>query len=156
MSKKHKINETFLNTFIEVEKTCSAKFGVASGGVNEYINRLRNARFAQGRDEVLPRLVRYTNLRNRLAHEVGALKQIDEITKADIKWLASFEKILEKKKDPISLYLRKARRYARRRRALRAMACVGVIVLIVAAIVGTVLCFLLSNKSCRVCGGFFR
>ena len=143
MSNKHKINETFLNTFIEVDKTCSAKFGVSGGGVNEYINRLRNARFAQGRDEVLPRLVRYTNLRNRLAHEAGALRQIDEITKADVKWLVAFEKILEKKKDPLSLYLRKARRYARRRRAMKALACVGIIVLIAAAVVGTVLCFVL-------------
>lgn len=143
MAKNHKINETFLNTFIEVDKTCSAKFGVSGSGVNEYINRLRNARFAQGRDEVLPRLVRYTNLRNRLAHEAGALRQIDEITKADVKWLSSFEKILEKKKDPLSLYLRKARRYARRRRVLRALLCVGIIALVLAAAVGTVLCFIL-------------
>lgn len=143
MAKKHKINETFLNTFIEVDKTCSAKFGVSGSGVNEYINRLRNARFAQGRDEVLPRLVRYTNLRNRIAHEAGALRQIDEITKADVKWLSSFEKILEKKKDPLSLYLRKARRYARRRRVLRALLCVGIIALVLAAAVGTVLYFIL-------------
>ncbi len=143
MANKHKINEAFLNAFIEVDKTCSAKFSVSSGGVNEYINRLRNARFAAGRDEVLPRLVRYTNLRNRLAHESGALRQIDEIAKLDVKWLLSFEKILEKKKDPISLYLRKARRYARRRRALRAVACICIIAFIAAAAVGTVLCFLL-------------
>lgn len=143
MAKKHKINETFLNTFIEVDKTCSAKLGVSGSGVNEYINRLRNARFAQGRDEVLPRLVRYTNLRNRLAHEAGALRQIDEITKADVKWLSSFEKILEKKKDPLSLYLRKARRYARRRRVIRALVCVGIIAVALAAVVGTVLYFVL-------------
>ena len=143
MAKKHKINEAFLNTFIELDKACAAKFGISTSGVNEYINRLRNARFAEGRDEVLPKLVRYTNLRNRLAHESGALRQIDEITKADVKWLVAFEKILEKKKDPLSLYLRKARRYARRRRAMKALACVGIIVLIAAAVVGTVLCFLL-------------
>ncbi len=143
MAHKHKINESFLNTFIEVDKTCCAKFGVSTGGVTEYINRLRNARFAQGRDEVLPKLVRYTNLRNRLAHEAGALRQIDEITKADVKWLSSFEKILSKKKDPISLYLRKARRYARRRRAMRAIVTVGIIALIALAAVGTVLFFLL-------------
>lgn len=143
MAKKHKINEAFLNTFIELDKACATKFGISTSGVNEYINRLRNARFAEGRDEVLPKLVRYTNLRNRLAHESGALRQIDEITKADVKWLASFERTLEKKRDPISLYLRKARRYARRRRVLRAVACVGIITLVLAAAVGAVLFFVL-------------
>ena len=143
MSNKHKINEAFLNAFIEVDNICTAKFGVRYGRVSEYINRLRNAKFATGRDEVLPRLVRYTNLRNRLAHEASALRQIDEITKDDIKWLVSFGKVLEKKKDPMSLYLRKARKYARRRRAFRAALCVGVIAIIVAAVVGTILCFVI-------------
>lgn len=143
MSNKHKINEAFLNKFIEVDNICTAKFGVRGSGVGEYINRLRNARFAQERDEVLPRLVRYINLRNRLAHEAGALRQIDEITKDDIRWLVNFEKVLGKKKDPLSLYLHKARRYARRRRAFRTVLCVGVIAVIVAAVVGTILCFVL-------------
>ena len=143
MSNKHKINDKFLNAFIEVDKSCSAKFGVSGSGVNEYINRLRNARFAQGRDEVLSRLAKYVNLRNRLAHEVGALRQIDEITKDDVKWLISFNKSLEKKKDPISMYLRKARRYAKRRKALKVVLIVGVIALAVAAAIGAVFLFVL-------------
>ena len=142
MASKYKLNEAFLNAYIEVDNIASQKFG-GTGGVGEYINRLRNARFAGGRDEVLPRLVRYINLRNRFAHEVGALRQIDEITKDDVKWLASFGAVLEKKKDPLSLYLRKARKYAKRRRALKGLVGFIVIAVIVAAIVGTVLCFVL-------------
>ena len=35
----------------------------------------------------------------------------------DIKWLSNFAKEITKKKDPISAYLRKARNFARRRKA---------------------------------------
>ena len=111
-----KTNEKFLNNFLELDKLCCEKFGVATNGVTEYINRLNNARFAPDRDEVLPRLVKYRNLRNRFAHEPQAIRKSDDITKADIKWVANFKKSVKKKKDPISKYLKKARRFARRRR----------------------------------------
>ena len=129
-----KINEKFLAAFVSLDKVCCAKFGVSNGGVTDYVNRLINARFAPGRDTVLPKLVRYTNLRNRLANEAGAMKQLDEVTKADIKWISEFEKSLNKKKDPISLYLRKARRYARRRKLRRILIGVGIVALIAAAL----------------------
>lgn len=130
----YKINEQFLNAFIALDKVCCAKFGVSTGGVTDYVNRLINSRFAPGRDDALPKLVRYTNIRNRLAHEVGALKQLDEVTKNDVKWLREFEKTVLKKKDPISLYLRKARRYARRKKLRRA----GIIALTVLAVAAAV------------------
>ena len=116
-SMSNKLNTSFLNIYLELDKICCLKFGVVTGGVTEYINRLINARFAPERDEVLPRLVRYRNIRNRMAHEAGALTDIDEINKSDLRWLESFKKDMNKKKDPISVYLRKARKYARRRRA---------------------------------------
>lgn len=112
-------NEKFLNTYIELEKLCCEKFGVSAGGVTEYINRLNNARFAPGRDEVLPKLVRYRNIRNRFAHEPQAIRSTDEIDKNDIKWVAHFKHETTRKKDPISKYLRKARRFARRKRIMR-------------------------------------
>lgn len=113
----NKLGGAFLNSYIELDKICCLKFGIVTGGVTEYINRLINARYAPGRDDVLPRLVRYRNIRNRIAHEEGVLQSIEDISRADIKWIASFSKDLTKKKDPISLYLRKARNYARRKRA---------------------------------------
>ena len=128
MSKK--INEVFLSEYIELDKNCCEKFGTSTGGVTEYINRLNNARFAPGRDDVLPRLVRYRNTRNKMAHEVGALTKSEEITKADVKWIRAFDK----KNDPISLYLRKARKYIRRRRFRRFIyAAIVVIIVGVAA-----------------------
>ena len=86
-------------------------------GVTEYITRLNNARFAPMRDDVLPRLVKYRNVRNSFAHDESALTDSADISKTDVKWLKSFVKELEKKRDPLSLYLRKARRHARLRRA---------------------------------------
>ena len=111
-----KINEKFLNNFLELDKLCCEKFGVATNGVTEYINRLNNARFAPNRDEVLPRLVKYRNLRNRFAHEPQAIRKCDDISKADVKWVGKFKKSVKGKKDPISKYLKKARRFARRRK----------------------------------------
>ena len=127
MSKK--FNEKFLNNFIALDKVCCEKFGVAINGVTEYINRLNNARFAPDRDEVLPTLVKYRNLRNRFAHEPEALKKSDDLKKADCKWVKKFTKSVKGKKDPISKYLKKARRFARRRKAGK----VFLVLLIVAA-----------------------
>ena len=111
-----KVNEVFLSEYIELDRDCCEKFGISTGGVTEYINRLNNARFAPGRDDVLPRLVRYRNIRNKIAHELSALRKVEEITKADVRWIRAFDKNLVKKKDPISLYLRRARKFMRRRR----------------------------------------
>ncbi len=131
----NKFNGTFLNSYIELDKICCIKFGTVTGGVTEYINRLINARFAPERDEVLPRLVKYRNIRNRMAHEEGALKNIDEITKADLRWIENFKKDISKKKDPISVYLRKARKYARRRRARKYIFLSVLAALVIAAAV---------------------
>ena len=128
-----KLNEKFVNTYIELDKLCCEKFGVATNGVTEYINRLNNARFAPNRDEILPKLVKYRNLRNRFAHEPQALRKCDDIAKSDVKWVAKFKKNVKKKKDPISKYLKKARRFARRRKFGKVLL---VLLIVVAAAVG--------------------
>jgi hypothetical protein len=125
-----RINERFLASYMALDKDCCDKFGVTTGGVTEYINRLNNARFAPGRDDVLPRLVRYRNLRNKFSHEVGALRRVDEITKVDVNWIRTFNRDLMKKRDPISAYLKKARRYVRRRKLRRIAYCAAVAVII--------------------------
>ena len=136
MSKK--LNVAFLNAYVELENLCSQKFGVKYGGVTEYVNRLINARFAPGRDDVLPALVKYRNIRNRMVHENGTANNADEVTKADLKWLRDFTHDVERKRDPISMYLRKARRYMRMRGFVRVLAVIGAIA-VVGAIVAAVL-----------------
>ena len=125
-----RLNHNFLEIYKELDKDCCEKFGVTTGGVTEYINRLNNARFAPERDDVLPRLVRYRNIRNKFAHDVASIRKSDEISKADIKWVRSFNKDLIKKRDPISAYLRKARRYARRRRLYRILFALFLILIV--------------------------
>ena len=127
-----KFNSAFLNAYIQLDKMCCHKFGIVTGGVTEYINRLINARFTPEREQVLPRLVRYRNIRNRIAHEAGALQSIDELTRMDVKWLEDFVKDIEKKRDPITLYLRKARKYAKRRRARKKIVGFLILLLLVA------------------------
>ena len=137
-----RLNEHFLASYITLDKDCCEKFGVATGGVTEYINRLNNARFAPGREDALPRLVRYRNIRNKMAHEIGSLTRANEVTKADVAWLRKFDKDIIKRKDPISAYLKRARRYARRRR-IKKYLTVGAASL--AVILSIIVFFLLKN-----------
>ena len=130
-----RLNERFLSSYIELDKNCCEKFGVATGGITEYINRLNNARFAPGREEVLPRLVKYRKLRNKMAHEVGSLRKINDVTKADIKWIRKFDRDVTRRRDPISSYLKRARRYARRRRLKRYITLAAAIALVIMAVV---------------------
>ena len=139
MSKR--LNENFLKSFLELDRLCCEKFGVATGGVTEYINRLNNACFAPDRDTVLPKLVKYRNIRNLFAHEPGAIRKSDEVTKEDLNWLLHFRRDVIKKRDPISKYLRKARRFARARKIKRAL-FITLIVLLVVAVAAIVCLFI--------------
>ena len=138
-----RLNERFLASYIELDKDCCEKFGVATGGITEYINRLNNARFAPGREEALPRLVRYRNLRNKMAHELGSLRKMNDVVKTDVKWLRKFDKDIIKHRDPISSYLKRARRYARCRRIKRYITAASVLALVT---MGVIIYFLLKNR----------
>ena len=138
--KQKKLNEIFLDTYIGMDKVCCRKFGVAIGGVTEYVNRLINARTAPGRDEALTRLVKYRSTRNKIAHERGALENINDISKSDIKWIERFTKSVERKRDPFFSYLKKARRKVRGKKALR----VSIIVAAVLAVAAVALFFILK------------
>ena len=127
---------------MDIDRLCCDKFGLATGGVTEYISRLNNARFAPDRDEVLPKLVRYRNLRNRFAHEPGAVRKSDELGNDDIKWITRFRTDLSRKRDPISRYLRQAWRYA----FLRKLRNIALVVLGIAVVVLGVTVYLLVNN----------
>ena len=135
MSKRQrKLNETFLDSYIILDKICCHKFGVSTGGTTAYINRLISTKFAPGRDEVLQRLVKYRSIRNRFAHESGALENMDEISKPDIKWLEKFKKSIERNRDPYSIYLKKARKLTRRRKVKKVITVIFILLLIAAAV----------------------
>ncbi len=129
MSKK--INKKFLKLYVELDNKCCDKLGVKAGGVTEYINRLENARFAPKRDITLDALNRYRNIRNILANDPKAVKKNKMLTKQDLKWIKKFMKSLKRKKDSISSYLRKARKFARGRKFKRVV--VGLLIVGAAA-----------------------
>lgn len=133
MSKR--VNEKFLSLYIELDRLCCERFGVPSGGVTEYINRLNNARFAPDRDEVLPKLVNFRNIKYKFSSEPGAIRRSDEISKADITWVKRFIKYMRKKKDPIAVYIKRARRYMRMRRFRKFITVVGLVLLGIAVLV---------------------
>lgn len=134
-----RLNERFLASYISLDKNCCEKFGIANGGVTEYINRLNNTRFAPEREEALARLVRYRNIRNKMAHEIGSLRKMSEITKLDLKWIRTFDKDVAKGRDPISKYLKRARRYAMRRKAKRFITALAIIFAFIIGIITYVL-----------------
>ena len=131
MSKK--LNKKFLKLYVELDNRCCDRLGVKAGGVTEYINRLESAKFAPKRDEVLDSLNKYRNLRNVLSHDAKTIKKNKMLTKADLKWIKKFNKALKGKKDAISAYLRKARKFARGKKTRK---FVLLLLLLVAAVIG--------------------
>ena len=138
MSKKW--NNEFLQAYIRLEELCNEKFGLIKGGVSEYIRRLNDLRFAEGGPETLRTLDYYRSVRNSMVHESDAVRRLN-VTKKDVDAIRRFTNDIKHKRDPLSRYLTRARRYRYRRRFLR-----GVLILVaahvVAAVVACLVCFL--------------
>ncbi len=134
----NKVNLSFFNAYIALDKICADRLGVKQNGVSSYINRLVDLRFAPGRSEVLPRLIKYRNCRNSIAHEMNAMRDCDELTKADVKWINKFARTVSRRADPVSKYERKAGFYSIWRKVRAAL--IGAII----AIVGVAIYFLLQ------------
>ncbi len=133
----NKINGKFLSAYISLDKAAAKKLDTKSG-VTEYINKLTNMRFAPGRDEILPRLIKYRKIRNRIAHEPGAMSEINDLSQKDISWLKKLEKNILRVSDPVSKYLRAAGRRERRRALVRTLILAGIssaVILIIAALI---------------------
>ena len=99
-----KLNKIFFNTYIEADKLCCAKFGVERGGINEYINKLINSRFASDREDTLNRLTKYRDIRNVLAHEAGAMSADESLVRSDVKWMQGFTSDLHYKRPPFQIF----------------------------------------------------
>ncbi len=136
-----KLNEKFVEAYAQLDNACGKKFGLSSGGVTEYIDRLDRARFAPERNETLQVLNQYRELRNTLVHDSIQMKRGNVIQKSDVRWVLDFVKKLNSQKDPISAYLRKARNLVKRRKnKKRAKKFLGLVIflLILAVLVGGV------------------
>lgn len=137
-----RINEKFFDCYMETDRLCALKFDVPIGGVGEYINRLEGMRYIPGRDEVLPKLLRYRDIRNSFAHESGALGSDVGVTKSDIAWLKKFNRELYLRKDPFSAYLKSERRLERRKKLRRTLL---ILALETIAVLAFALWFILQN-----------
>lgn len=132
---KKKLNNNFVKAYAAMDAKCCEKFGVAANGVEEYVKRLESARFAPNRDEVLGKLNAYKALAARFAEEPNAVRHIKEVQKADVQWAKKFAASLKKKKDPISRYLKSARRYARGRKNRRIFLTILILLVLAGAAV---------------------
>ena len=103
----NKTNVAFLKAYIELDNVCCDKLGASRGGLTDYINRLISQRSIPDRNEILPVLVRYRNIRNRMAHETDALKHIKEVSASDVRWIKSFSKDVSRGRDPLSRYYKR-------------------------------------------------
>lgn len=130
-----KINMDFFNAYLKLDKACAQRLDISRGGVSAYIGRLVEYRFAPDRSEVLPKLIKYRNYRNVIAHEENAMADLSEITKADIQWLNRFSRSVAAKRDPVSRYERKARRFSVWRKVRLVLIAILAVALIVAGIV---------------------
>ncbi len=132
---KKKLNNNYIKAYAQLESRCQEKFGVTAGGVDEYVKRLESARFAPNRDEVLGKLSAYQSLSRRFDTEPNAVRHIKEVQKSDIQWVKKFALSLKKKKDPISRYLKSARKYARGRKARRIFITILILLVLAGAAV---------------------
>ncbi len=129
----NRINQKFLGEYLELDKALCGKLDTKTG-VTEYINKLTAAKYAPGRDNALHRLTKYRAIRNRIAHEPGALKDINNITKDDILWVKSFKKTAMKGKDPLSIYLKRASDRATKRAFKRTLVLVSAAAFVLALV----------------------
>ena len=122
---KKRLRPAFLAAYEELDQVCRSKFGVRANGVLAYVEQLNAVRFAPGRNTVLPRLVHLLDLAEIGESPVeivptkggGSIRLFGpEVVRADIRWTKRFARLITKKRDPLSLYLRRARRRKRWRR----------------------------------------
>lgn len=124
-----KINQAFLGAYLELDRALADKLSARSG-VTEYINKLTSTRFASDRDDTLRKLKRYRAERNRIAHEPGAIKELDSLKKEDIAWLQGFLRKVKSGKDPLSSYLKGSMWSVDKKALLRTLALGGAALLV--------------------------
>ena len=121
------LNEEFLAAYERADRVCCEKFGVPDQGCLTYINRLNAARFAPRRDEVLTPLVHAYDLYQRGTNEAATSSQKRSVVfssgavvmREDLLWVKRFARSVDRKRDPLSLYLKRAKRMKRRKKFFR-------------------------------------
>ncbi len=100
-------NISFIENYILLERAADAIMKRTGGGVSAYITALERQKLNTGAAESLKFLKKCRTVRNKLAHDPGALKDSAEISRADIKRLGKLTEAMKKSSDPLSKILRK-------------------------------------------------
>ena len=100
-------NIDFMQKYMLLEKEANELMGVKHGGVSAYIAALEEKNGAPGVKEALKMLKKCRHVRNCLAHDPGALKTNDEITRIDVAFIKSLTGDIKRQKDPLSKAMNK-------------------------------------------------
>ena len=79
-----------------------------SSGVSAYISELEALTLDADAKKTLKLLKKCRFVRNKLAHDPGALKSNDEITNDDVRFIKKLTSEIQRRRDPLSRLLNKA------------------------------------------------
>ena len=100
-------NVSFMESYISLENAADAATGKKGGGVSAYIMELERQKLNTGAKETLKNLKKYRSIRNKLAHDSGALKHSTEIRSSDIRAVKKLTSKIKSFTDPLSRLRRK-------------------------------------------------
>lgn len=126
-------NLSFMEEYILLEAAANGLMKKKSGGVSAYISALEGQNLDTGAAETLNLLKKCRSVRNKLAHDPGALRGNSEITKDDVKRIKKLTAKINKGRDPLSLRFKSKKRRAEKIKL--AILAIAVISLVIAALI---------------------
>ncbi|MBR2466403.1 MAG: hypothetical protein IKB38_05690 [Clostridia bacterium] len=126
-------NVKFIEKYIILENAANALMNKKSSGVSAYISELESLTLDADAKKTLKLLKKCRFVRNKLAHDPGALKSNDEITNDDVRFIKKLTSDIQRRRDPLSRLLNKAPSSAAKIKAIISLAAVAAV--IIAAII---------------------
>lgn len=121
-------NLTFMEQYIILEATANELMSKKSGGISSYITELERQKLDTGADTVAL-LKKCRAVRNKLAHDPGALRANSEITASDIKEIKHLTSRIKKRRDPLSVCLKgQKKRAAKVKLAIVVIAAISLVI----------------------------
>ncbi len=126
-------NVKFIEKYIILENAANVLMNKKSSGVSAYISELESLTLDADAKKTLKLLKKCRFVRNKLAHDPGALKSNDEITNDDVRFIKKLTSDIQRRRDPLSRLLNKAPSSAAKIKAIISLAAVAAV--IIAAII---------------------
>ncbi len=126
-------NLSFLENYILLERAAD-NLMKKGGGVGAYIAALERQKLDTGAADTLKFLKKSKSVRNRLAHDPGAIKETSDITSSDIKRIKKLTALIKKGKDPLSR-IEKNKKESRKNKIKTALIITAALTLIAAALI---------------------